>query len=373
MLATSFEIKGRKQIVPIEFADIKNFDLQESGTIEAQELLKNPQITLFSLDFENARAVFVETPAEVDLSQAAFYYQTQRENALRVLTVPFEAMIPLSQMVPVDDSKLVFIHSMGRSGSTLASKIFAQVPGVINMSEPDVLTQLVAARSLQPDQQDMLKMLLAASIRLLCKTPAQTGWVIKGRSWAIELGDWLHELFPQTKNVYLYREAESWSKSSLQAFVENVERTPEELYQFENETREWMKLFMPLIASYDPTRHLTGTGLLSLMWLSNMERYMELQRSGVDMLAIAYPSWKSNPLQTATSMLEHCNCLPSDLTAVEATLKKDSQEGTFVSQAAVKRNTMGSQIFNLDELNQHLESHAYIKMADFEAANTLKF
>ena len=372
MIATTFEITGRKQIIPIEFADIKNFELRESGSIAAEEILKHPQITLFSLDFENARAVFVETPVDVDLSQAPFYYQAQRENATRVLAISFETMFQLAQRVTLDKEELVMIYSMGRSGSTLASQLLAQVNGVINMSEPDVLTQLVAARFMQPDQQGSLKMILDACIRLLFKTPAQTAWVIKGRSWAIELGDWLHELFPHTRNVYLYRDAESWCKSSLSAFVENVERTPEELYQFENETRGWMQLFMPLIARYDPVTHLTGTGLLSLMWLSNMERYMELHDSGIEMLAIPFLNWKLNPRQTAITMLEYCNCLPSDLTAIEETLQKDLQAGSYVSQEVVKKNTAGSKIFNLDELNHHLQNHPYLKTSDFEVANTLK-
>lgn len=372
MLATNFEITGRKQLIPIEFADIRNFELHESGTIGADEILSNPQITLFSLDFESGRAVFVETPPDVNLSQAAFYYQVQRDNALRVLTVPFETMFQLARRVSLDDAKLILIYSMGRSGSTLASQILAQVDGVINISEPDVLTQLVVARFMQPDQQDNLKAILEACIRLLCKTPAQTAWVIKGRSFAIELGDWLHQCFPQTKNVYLYRDAESWSRSSLGAFVENVERTPEELHQFENETRGWMQLLVPLIAQYDPSQHLTGTGLLSLLWLSNMQRCMELQKSGVNMLAIFYQSWKQNPRQTAVSILEYCNCLPSDLTAIEETLQKDSQAGTYVSQASVRNNPAANQMFKLDELNLHLQNHAYIKTADFEVPNTLK-
>lgn len=372
MLATNFEITGRKQIIPIEFADIKNFELRESGSLPADEILDNPQITLFSLDFENARAVFVETPPHVNLSQAPFYYQAQRDNALRVLTVSFETMIQLAQCVTVDDERLILIHSIGRSGSTLASQLLAQVPDVINMSEPDVLTQLVAARLTQPDKHTELKMLLDASVRLLCKTPSQTAWVIKGRSWVIELGDWLHDIFPHTKNVYLYRDAESWSKSSLSAFLEDVERTSEELYQLENETRGWMQLFVPLIASYDRTQHLTTTGLLSLMWLSNMERYMELQKFGVKMLAIPYQSWKLEPHQTALSLLEYCGCRPSDLTAIEETLKKDSQAGTYLSQEVSKKNRASTQLFDPGELNRHLQNHAYIQTADFEVANTLK-
>jgi hypothetical protein len=372
MIATSFEIIAKRRLHPVGLVDIKDFELQASEQISAEDILSNAYITLYALDFENGQAVFVETSPDADLSQAPFYYQAQYENALRVITLSFETMIQLAQSVTVNDSKLIFIHSMGRSGSTLASKIFAQVPGVINMSEPDTLTQLVAARFMQPDKQVELKMLLDASVRLLCKTPAQTAWVIKGRSWIIELGDWLHELYPQTKNLYLYREAESWIKSNLSAFADETRTSPEQLHQYEDEVRGWMQLFVPLIARYDPNQHLSGTGFGSLMWLANIERYTELHRAGVEMLAIPYPSWKLDPLRTALSMLEYCGCRPDDLTAVEETLAKDSQAGSAVSQDAVKRKTTGAQWFDPAELDRHLQAHAYIWTADFEVANTLK-
>ncbi len=281
MVATNFEIIGKRRPDPVGFPDIKDFELRESGQINAEEILANDQITLYALDFEKGHAVFVETASPAELSQAPFYYQAQYENAVRVITLPFETMIQLAQSVTVDDSKLIFIHSMGRCGSTLASKIFAQLPGVINMSEPDALTQLVAARFMQPDKQDTLKMLLDASIRLLCKTPVQTAWVIKGRSWVIELGDWLHEFYPHTKNLYLYREAASWIKSNLGAFMDEVERTPEELYQLETEGHGFMKFLTPSIARYDADQHLSLTGLISLMWLDNMGRYTELHNAGL--------------------------------------------------------------------------------------------
>jgi hypothetical protein len=281
-------------------------------------------------------------------------------------------MIQLAQSVTVADDKLIFIHSMGRSGSTLASQIFAQVPGVINMSEPDVLTQLVAARFTQPDKHAELKMLLDASMRLLCKTPAQTAWVIKGRSWVIELGDWLHEFYPRTKNLYLYRDAESWTKSAIGAFIDETRTAADQLFQYENETRGWIQLFVPAIAKYDSNQHLSATGLIILMWLSNMERYTELHKAGIEMLAIPYSSWKLDPRRTALAMLDHCGCIPDDLTTIEETLTKDSQAGSSISQDAVKKKTTTSQIFDPAELNRHLQSHTYIQTTDFEAANTFK-
>jgi len=372
MIATTFEITDKVRKDSIGFADIKDFELKKSGQINAEEILVNEHITLYCLDFERGQAVFVETASPTVLSQAPFYYQAQYENTVRVIITSFETMIQLAQSVPVNDNQLIFIHSMGRSGSTLASQIFAQVPGVINMSEPDVLTQLVAARFTQPDKQTEIKILLNASIRLLCKTPVQTAWVIKGRSFIIELGDWLHEFYPRTKNLYLYRDAESWTRSNLGAFVDETKTTADQISQYENEARGWMKLFIPAIARYDSNQHLSGTGLLSLMWLSNMERYIELHQAGIEMLAIPYSSWKLDPRRTALAMLDCCGCIPNDLTLIEETLTKDSQAGSSISQDAVKKKTTTSQLFDPAELYRHLQSHAYIQTTNFEAANTLK-
>jgi hypothetical protein len=372
MIATNFEITDRKKADPVSFADIKDFELRESGERGAEEILNNQDITLYSLEFQSGQAVFVETPPEINLSQTPFFYQAQREHAVRVLTVPFETMIQLAHCITADDKKLIHIYSMGRSGSTLASKILAQVEGVVNISEPDTLTQLVAARFMQPDKEMELKALLDASIRLLCKTPAPTAWVIKGRSWMVELGDWLHELYPNTKNIFLYREAQSWIKSNLGAFLDKDEWTAEQQIQFENETRSWMRLFVPLIARYDPDTHLSLTGLSTLMWLSLMERYTELDQSGVKMLAIQYASWQQAPHQTALAMLDYCGCRPSDLTVVEETLQKDSQAGTSIAQEAVKRKGISAGLLDTAEMNRFLQAHAYINSPNFEVHHTLK-
>jgi len=372
MLAANFEIINKRRSDPVGLTDIKDFELRQDGEIDAQEILINPRISLYALDFENSQAVFVEAGSPAELAQAPFYYQAQYEGAVRVITLSLESVIQLAQSVQVEDGKLIFIHSTGRSGSTLASKIFAQVPGVINMSEPDALTEVVIARFMKPEMHDMFRMLLDACIRLLCKEPASTAWVIKGRSWVIELGDWLHQLYPQAKTLYLYRDAESWVKSTLGAFVSDVERTSEDWRREENEVRGWMKLLVPSIARYDLGQHLNATGLLALMWLDNMERYMQLHESSVEMLAIQYPNWKLEPRRTAVSMLEYCDCCPEDLTAIEEVLTKDSQAGSAISQEAVKKKNAPAQYFDATELNRHLQNHAYIKTTGFEVQNTLK-
>ena len=72
MLATNFEIINKRRADLVGGTDIKDFELRENGEIDAQEILSNGCITLYALDFENGRAVFVETASPEELSQAPF-------------------------------------------------------------------------------------------------------------------------------------------------------------------------------------------------------------------------------------------------------------------------------------------------------------
>ena len=373
MIATTFEIVDRPYERPSPLADIsKHFRLREIGQLPVGKILENPHITLYSLDFGNRWAVFVETPADIDLSQAPFYFNTQFENAKRVLTIPFETMIQVAKSVTIDDNRLIFIYSVGRCGSTLASQIFAQIPGLINISEPYALSQLVIARNTKKARENELVALLDAAIRLLCKTVADTAWVVKGQSFVIELGDWLHKIYPHTKNLFLYRNAETWLQSGLRAYSHGVEETDEEYMAREKRRRELLGSLVPAIAQYDDKLPLSHAGMLALMWLTTMERYVQYCRMGIEMLAIRYVSWLSAPRKTAEAMLDYCQCKPTEMTAIYETLNRDSQADTHLSRETLEQNKRVITELELEELHRHLQKHAFIHEADFEVPNTLK-
>jgi hypothetical protein len=370
--ATTIEIVDRPDHPPYRGPDLRNFRLGETGQLPAREILENPHITLYGLDFENSQAVFVQTPADVDLSQAPFYFTTQFEEARRVLTISFDTMLQLSQSVSVDDARLISIYSVGRCGSTLASQIFAQIPGVINISEPSALSQLVIARNTKAANDDDLVALLMATVRLLCKTAAETAWVMKGQSFVIELGDWLHELYPRTKNLFLYRDAETWLRSGLRAYSRGPELSEEERRARGNEGRKVLGPLVPSIANYDANLLLSHAELLALMWLRAMERYVQLCEMGMEMLAIRYASWLSAPRKTAEAMLEYCRCRPADMTAIYETLNRDSQAGTGLSRETIEQRERVVTETELEELHWHLQQHAFIHEADYEVPHTLK-
>ena len=369
MIATTFEIVDRPNNSPSLVADIrKDFRLGEIGQLPGEIILENPNVSLYGLDFENRWVVFVETPADIDLSQSPFYFNTQFEEAMRVLTIPFKTMIQMAKSVTIDDNRLIYIYSVGRCGSTLASQIFAQIPGVINISEPYALSQMVIARNTRKAREDELVALLEATIRLLCKTEADTAWVVKGQSFVIELGDWLHNIYPHTKNLFLYRHAETWLESGLRAFSRGVEETDEE----QKKRRERMGSLVPAIAQYDAELPLSHVGMLSLMWLTAMERYVQYNRMGIEMLAIRYASWLSAPHKTAEAMLEYCGCKPTEMTAIYETLNRDSQADSHLSREALQQHNRVLDEHELEELRLFLEKHDFINEADFEGPNTLK-
>ena len=308
----------------------------------------------------------------VNLSHASFYFGTQFEKAERVLTIPFETMVQLAQSVSMDESRLISIYSVGRCGSTLASQIFAQIPGVINISEPDALSLLVIARNSKAHNEDDLVALLEATICMLCKTAAETAWVIKGQSFVIELGDWLHELYPQTTNLFLYRHADTWLRSGLRAYSHGAEGTDKESRAREKQRRKVLGSLVPSIAQYDAKKPLSHAGMLALMWLRAMERYVQYSRMGIEMLAIRYASWLSAPRETAEAMLDYCRCRPADMTAIYETLNRDSQAGTGLSREAIEQRKRVITELELEELHWHLRNHAFIDEAGFEVANTLK-
>ena len=372
MIATTYKVAGRPHHAPYPRGSMGNFHLRETGQVPAERILASPYVSLYGLDVENRQAVFVETPADVDLSQAPFYPTTQFEKAERVLTVSFDTMLQLALSVPVDDTRLISIYSTGRCGSTLASQVFAQVPGVVNISEPHALSQLVVARNTQAANDEDLVALLKATVSLLCKTAAETAWVIKGQSFVIELGDWWHQIYPRTKNLFLYRHAETWLRSGLRAYSYGIEGTDEERRVRENQRRGRLGVLVPPIANYDANLLLSHAEMLALMWLRAMERYVQLSEMGMEMLAIRYASWLSAPRKTAEAMLAYCECRPADMTAVYEALDKDSQAGTGLSRETLEQRQRVIAEIELEEFHRHLRDHAFIHEADYEVPNTLK-
>lgn len=333
------EIEQRCKPSPESVAEPTDFAVRASGSAEPDLLVRSPQLTPYCLDDAQRRVLFVETPAEVDIAAYPFYYQAQYEHAQRLYAVPYTTLTALTEALPAPRVPLVLIYSTGRSGTTLLSKAFQQVGAVSSLSEPDVYTQAVALRAQDPTRDVELAALLASTSRLLFK-PASAGdallWVLKFRSFCIEVADLLDSRSAPVRNIFLYRDLRPWMVSIMRAFGGGS-----------GETTEFVRALRPLIPLLAPVadeRGAEGVALAeigALLWLSTMQRFVVLTRQGLPMHAVRYEEMAAHPAETLGAIFRYVGM---DEALVEAALEAfahDSQEGTTLSRAAVSQRAGG--------------------------------
>lgn len=366
MTAQILQISARKRQDPTAFADPADFEFSLGAEIDPQSLITDPLISLYCLDHANRRALFVETTPGVDLTQAPFYYQAQYENTVGLIGVSYETLHQLASQIPVDPACLIFIYSVGRSGSTLLSAALNAIPGTINYSEPDVFTQLVVFRQLHGVDEAEVSELVRSCTRMLCKgteqNPNPARWGIKFRSFAIELGDLLYEHFPQAKTIFLYRQAEGFMASSMRAFGGTMD-TPE----VRTAIQSWLSTLVPAIAKHvrEGGPLLSYASLSAWLWLRTIERYMELQKSGMPGMAVRFEDLKSAPRETIHSIIEYCDLFLQNMEAVYQVFEKDSQAGSALSQEKLRQSQFELTEAHRADLAQALQAHPFIKTADF--------
>ena len=380
MEVAAFKIARKTRQLALGYASIKDFQLLEAELIAPDTLCDSPCISLYSLDFETQRAVFVETPTGLTLSDASFYWMVQYQQAVRVITLPFTDFVLLasqiSSQISMNPNNLTFIYSVGRAGSTLAAKIFSCVSGTEAISEPDALTAIVRARyfALVGEQGDDLttKHLLDASVRFLCKSTTATKFIIKGRSQVVEIGDWLHELYPQAKKIFLYRNAESWLISAKSAFTDGEKREAKSQIVLEQNIRTYLEPVTQLVAAYRDDQHLSMIELLALTWLSAMDACLRMCNMDIEILPIRFVSWQSHPEETARRLLAYCGCYPVSSERLLDVLSRDSQANTVLSQKNIRRREQRLLPGDVEKLYYHLSRHSTIRSADFNMPGTLQ-
>jgi hypothetical protein len=414
MEADILQIEARNEHYATDMASLSDFRWRPAGTVDAGCIVHRPHITLYCLDDEHRRAVFVETPPDLDLRQAAFYYQAQFHNAQRLLTISYDTLHRLAGQVGDQFQNLILTYSVGRCGSTLLSRAFNRVDSVLDLSEPEVYMHITALRPRDGSRDAELRQLLQSCTRLLYKpTGAQTTLAIKFRSFSIEIADLLYLVYPQAKILFLYRDAETWSRSQAKAFdvfsseaVELRDKTLEKNPEFVRRTtpltsehvrrhirrslspKDYVALValalaqrVPFVRDRVPTplhyvepyiRSFPIAKLMVLQWLSVMHRYLELNARGIPMLAVRYETLVSAPRAALQALFEYCGLPLDQLPAAEAAFAEDSQRGSNLARdrlAGADRSELAPE--HLSQLREVLLEHPTIRKPDFIVPNTI--
>ncbi|EGD81617.1 hypothetical protein PTSG_02334 [Salpingoeca rosetta] len=195
-------------------------------------LVDNPDLTVYSL-FEDDKAVVLVEPAPVSITKdltfaRTFHYQELRGSAhKRAVLLSFaglhsavEALKAAHGCAEPDAerallSRVVFVHSTGRCGSTLLSKALGSAYGVHSIAEPDIYSAVFLAlkegRMTRPEAKQVLRdatFLLAARAGLTSDAGSSTdatssataALAVKFRSWVALDADIVHDAVPEAKN-----------------------------------------------------------------------------------------------------------------------------------------------------------------------------
>jgi len=367
-------IQSKNRTPEHTIANIQDFEYVEGEIIDPKIIIENSNISLYCLDQQNQRLIFVETSLDIDLSQAPFFYEAQYEYAERLFAVPFEDINQLVEEIKEPIEQLVLIYSVGRCGSTLLSKVFNQLDTVVSLSEPDIFSQIVGIRNPDGSNDNELAALLRNCLYLLCKPTLKekpSCYVLKFRSIVIELGDLLYQAFPNAKVIFLYRNAEAVVNSSIRAFVYLSSMLPTIQQKI-----GFYSIFIPLLkeyASYIDFTDSKATDLYTIMWLSVMQRYLSLYEQGIPSCAIRYEDLVANRHQIVTSIFEYCGLPISEVSNVCNAFEKDSQSGSNLSQEKTRHNDLEqSEILEIrQKVNELLKKHPEIQTPDFIVPGTL--
>lgn len=374
MQATILRIDRRERRSVSQIAALTDFTTTADAQIDAQQIIDNPDISLYCLDDTQQRAIFAELSPKVDLASAPFCYQAQFDNARRLIAVPYEAFHELAAGINIDDSKLILIHNIGRCGSTLVKDVFNQLDDVVCLSEPDVFSNFAALRH---QSRPTLNRLLQSSLRLMFR-PAVAGqaatYGLKFRNQCVEIMDLYAAAFPRARHLFLYRGVLGWTASLERLMSRHGARPPlarmdalARCAAYNNRTLEQVERFFdPAVADYS-----TAT-FLATSWLLMMDRCLELSAQGFSPLAVRYEDLNTRREAVIAAIFEYCG-LP--LAAVQVALQafsRDSQQGTRLAR---ERSDQGS-IYALPEaqitqIRAILKRHPVIQTPDFLLPGTL--
>ena len=366
--AQVFKILGRHKLdVIMGPANEENFLLIHSKFVHPQYVLKD-NIILYSAD--DKQAVFVEMKDNVFLWQnkyGPFLRESQFFNAIRVIILPFHAMTRLAREIGPPKTKLIFIWNIARCGSVLTSRAFEESGRCIVLREPDALNS-VAVYS-ETKSSDVVKQITTNVVCLLAKQLTVQNdvdaYVFKATSSTLVASSIIHELFPQSKHVFLYRDV---IRSSVL-----LEKLTHKL--------PLLKLFYLLSSVSGKTvgkLYVSAAGLAQPnmprcdhpieygvhRWAYHVKKYDELKRKiGPNLGAILYEDFIRHPEFVIRRLFEFCELDVSLVPLALRALNSDSQENSCLSDKELnKYSDITFSSSNLSKCRMIMQSYGFLDL-----------
>lgn len=202
-------VTGRlRPATPFALASLVDFEL---GPEEAANLGEFAgRVAPWGLDLASGSVILLDFHDADALRGAVFVYQAQAAQATNVLLVPYAEFCALFGAVGGGEAARppVFLHSVGRCGSTLLAHRLAALPGVCCLSEPDIYTAIQAAVEDGVLAAPLATELLRAATNLLTAALAgEDTLVVKTRSAVCRIWPLFDAAHRDARSLFLYRDA----------------------------------------------------------------------------------------------------------------------------------------------------------------------
>ncbi len=340
MSATLHAITSRSKDHPARRAKLADFGLDQGSPTSAQHVVMEVGWTLYCLDQASRHAVFVRTPASADLSATPFLRMAQFNLASHVALVPWSQLDDLAARLPLPQN-LIFIFNIGRSGTTLVSRMLGEVDGVTSLSEPNAQLDITMNRA--QNGPELTRQLIAACTRLQGRqadgnVPRTLAFKTYSQS-LFNCADYF-AAFPQAKYVFLYRDALSWANSlykmaqgfgmpealdrNARDFVWNIASAAYDISIFENS--------LP-----GPAETFHHEDISAKCWQLHMDCYMKNLAAGVPFFALRYNEMNSDRENTTRMLLQHCDLPSAAAASALHGFDQDSQEGSGIGSDNQKK------------------------------------
>ncbi len=340
------------------------------GRPEAEDFIRRWQadphtLTPYCLDRRSRSLLFVETAPGVDLCAVhPFFYQAQRLCAVRLHSVPIPVVLAMAQDLPAALDRLILIHSTGRCGSTLLTRLLQAQGDMVTLSEPDLYTQLVHL----PEQAtlELAPVIRAATLFLWASLARGGPVVLKLRGIVTYRAAALAQALPGARSIFLYRHAadvvNSFITTMLPPWLFRLART----LGAERLPTRWLLptphalRLAPLLADrrYRPTGLV---GFFTMAWLSKMEAALAFQEEDGFAAVLRYEALRRDPGAMLEQLIKalglEARGMPASLDQV---LGVDSQRGSSMASRKMRILDRGDEA----RMNQLLAQHPRLNHPD---------
>ncbi|MGI8870238.1 MAG: hypothetical protein ACR2F6_15660 [Mycobacteriales bacterium] len=338
-IAETFDVVG-----PAEsgyLSRLTDFELRAAPAVPLARLLERPTVSIYALDDATRRVVLVETPADVDLGRAPFYYVAQRQTATRVYTLPYDVFATLASDRP--DPSPVLIYSVGRCGSTLLCHALRGYSDAQTLSEPDIFNHTTGIREPDRSRDAEIVALLRGWARFTFRSGSSRSVVVKFASYSIHIADLIARTMPGARCLFLYRDLPGWIRSigRMQGLRRPDAPTRADQILTTDLTYGTYRRdrFNPALRAVDRPVTLLEASVLN--WTSAMGSYSARHDDGRVPTALGYDALVGEPAAALGAAAGACGLPLVSEPAGLAAFECDSQAGTTLSREALAADRVG--------------------------------